>query len=189
MFVPPSTYDIYQATLKEVFFSNLTAWWSILLIAEHQNTNLFNVNVLPSHAFTYPRSGCNRYFSLLFSSSNSDLTNQGQSGIDFCNLALSSPHNHTLTLYVRNPTKVPEAISNNVNVAVIKGTLEDEAMLKIAASCGAKIFVSFAGPTGRLSGTVSLNCTSSIFITPSLFHPWQSHLSREANGALCMKRS
>ncbi|PMD42260.1 hypothetical protein L207DRAFT_307892 [Hyaloscypha variabilis F] len=77
----------------------------------------------------------------------------GQTGIDFCNLALSSPHNHTLTLYARNPTKVPEAISSNSNVTIIKGTLEDEVMLKIAASCGAKIFVSFAGPTGRLSGT------------------------------------
>jgi hypothetical protein len=37
-------------------------------------------------------------------------------------------------------------------------------MLKIAASSGATIFVSFAGPTGRLSGTVSLPCASSHFV-------------------------
>ncbi|KAE9369725.1 hypothetical protein N431DRAFT_414017 [Stipitochalara longipes BDJ] len=77
----------------------------------------------------------------------------GQTGVNFCNLALSPPHNHTLTLYVRNPAKVPEDISSNSNVNVIEGTLENEATLKTAASCGATIFVSFAGPTGWPRGT------------------------------------
>ena len=78
----------------------------------------------------------------------------GQTGIDFCNAAL--PLGHKLTLYVRTPSKVPKEISDNENVTIIQGTLEDEEGLKKAAACGASIFVSFAGPTYGSKGTVCL---------------------------------
>jgi len=77
----------------------------------------------------------------------------GQTGLDFCALALSPSHNHTLTLYVRNPSKLPEALTSNPNVTVIQGTFDDEAGLRKAASCGSDVFVSFAGPVARSTGT------------------------------------
>jgi hypothetical protein len=55
---------------------------------------------------------------------------------------------------VRTPSKVPKEISDNENVTIIQGTLEDEEGLKKAAACGASIFVSFAGPTYGSKGTV-----------------------------------
>jgi hypothetical protein len=56
---------------------------------------------------------------------------------------------------------VPETIASNSNVTIIKGTLDDEAVLMTAASCGATIFVSFAGPTTMAKGTVSLYLVAS----------------------------
>jgi hypothetical protein len=63
---------------------------------------------------------------------------------------------HKLTLYVRSPSKVPKDISDNENVTIIQGTLEDEEGLKKAATSGASIFVSFAGPTYGSKGTACL---------------------------------
>lgn len=70
----------------------------------------------------------------------------GQSGLEFCSAALNE--GHQLTLYVRNPGKVPAAISGNEKVTVIHGTLENESSLRKAIESGATIFVSFAGPVG-----------------------------------------
>lgn len=62
---------------------------------------------------------------------------------------------HTLTLYVRNPAKVPAEVTQNDRVAVLQGELEDEEGLKRAAECGADVFVCLAGPTmGKREGTV-----------------------------------
>ena len=63
---------------------------------------------------------------------------------------------HTLTLYVRNPSKTPAEFATNPNLHTIQGELGDEEGLKKAAACGAEIFVSLAGPTlGKREGTVS----------------------------------
>jgi NAD dependent epimerase/dehydratase family enzyme len=63
---------------------------------------------------------------------------------------------HTLTLYVRNPSKTPAEFATNPNLHTIQGELGDEEGLKKAAVCGAEIFVSLAGPTlGKREGTVS----------------------------------
>jgi putative NADH-flavin reductase len=78
----------------------------------------------------------------------------GQSGLDFCRAALQQAHQ--LTLYVRNPKKLPEDVKGNALVSVIKGTLEDESQLRRAITSGATVFVSFAGPTANSKGTVSL---------------------------------
>jgi len=85
----------------------------------------------------------------------------GQTGLDFCHLALSQ--HHTLTLYARNPAKLPSTIADNENVTVIKGTLEDEDGLRKAVSNGAKIFVSFAGPVSRSVGTPVTDAMKKIF--------------------------
>ncbi|PGG98829.1 hypothetical protein AJ80_09466 [Polytolypa hystricis UAMH7299] len=85
----------------------------------------------------------------------------GQTGLDFCHAALNQ--GHTLTLYVRNPSKLPADITGNSNVTVIKGTLEDVAGLQQAATCGATIFVSFAGPVSSSKGTPVTDAMKAIF--------------------------
>jgi nucleoside-diphosphate-sugar epimerase len=63
---------------------------------------------------------------------------------------------HTLTLYVRNPSKIPAEFAANPNLHTIQGELGDEEGLKKVAACRAEIFVSLAGPTlGKREGTVS----------------------------------
>jgi len=62
---------------------------------------------------------------------------------------------HKLTLYVRTPSKIPSDLSSNSNLTVIQGELMDAEGLKRAATCGADIFISLAGPTmGKREGTV-----------------------------------
>lgn len=85
----------------------------------------------------------------------------GQSGIDFCTIALES--GHRLTLYLRNPDKLSSSLKENANVEVLKGTFEDQEGLKKAAACGAKIFVSFAGPTTNSKGTPVTECMKILF--------------------------
>ena len=75
---------------------------------------------------------------------------------------------HTLTLYVRNPSKMDVEVDTNPNLHTIQGELEDEEGLKKAAACGAEIFVCLAGPTlGKREGTVSLR---SFCGSPMLIH-------------------
>ncbi|KAJ9625995.1 hypothetical protein H2204_010294 [Knufia peltigerae] len=68
----------------------------------------------------------------------------GPSGLDFCDAALES--GHSLTVYARNPSKLPGRIAKNPNVAVIQGQFDDVEGLRNAASCGADACVSFLGP-------------------------------------------
>lgn len=78
----------------------------------------------------------------------------GLCGLIFMRAALKA--GHSLTLYVRNPVKLPTEVAENKNVNVIQGELSDEEGLKCAAGCGADVFVCFAGPTlGKKEGTVS----------------------------------
>lgn len=72
--------------------------------------------------------------------------------MEFCYAALDE--GHQLTLYVRNPAKIPAAITGNEKVTVIHGTLENESSLRKAIGSGATIFISFAGPVGPSKGTV-----------------------------------
>jgi hypothetical protein len=77
----------------------------------------------------------------------------GPSGLAFCNAALDAKHR--LTLFVRNPSKVPQAIAQNTNAGIIEGGFDDMVALEAAAKCGADIFVSFIGPISGHKGTVS----------------------------------
>jgi uncharacterized protein YbjT (DUF2867 family) len=79
----------------------------------------------------------------------------GPSGLAFCNAALDAKHR--LTLFVRNPSKVPQAIAQNTNAGIIEGGFDDMVALEAAAKCGADIFVSFIGPISGHKGTVSLS--------------------------------
>ncbi|OXC65616.1 hypothetical protein AYX13_05350 [Cryptococcus neoformans] len=85
----------------------------------------------------------------------------GQSGLEFCYAALDE--GHQLTLYVRNPAKIPAAITGNEKVTVIHGTLENESSLRKAIGSGATIFISFAGPVGPSKGTPITDAMKSIF--------------------------
>lgn len=83
-------------------------------------------------------------------------------GLDFCAAALKQ--GHKLTLYVRNPTKIPPEIASSDDVTVIKGNLEDVAGLEQATASGATHFVSFAGPTVNSKGTVSNNTPEALLL-------------------------
>jgi hypothetical protein len=63
-------------------------------------------------------------------------------GQAFCLSALRD--SHTLTLYVRNASKLPAEIS--ANSTVLTGQLDDAHALEEAISCGAKTCISFLGP-------------------------------------------
>ncbi|RMZ72433.1 hypothetical protein GMOD_00007417 [Pyrenophora seminiperda CCB06] len=63
-------------------------------------------------------------------------------GIDFCLAALRD--GHELTLYARNPSKIPPEIADQANVVV--GALTDAAKVETAVASGAKTCVSFLGP-------------------------------------------
>ncbi|KAF2826718.1 hypothetical protein CC86DRAFT_369900 [Ophiobolus disseminans] len=63
-------------------------------------------------------------------------------GLAFCFAALRN--SHTLTLYVRNASKLPTEISSNATTIV--GDLHDAAALEKAISGGAKTCISFLGP-------------------------------------------
>ena len=72
---------------------------------------------------------------------------------------------YKLTILARNPSKLPESVSRNPDVSIIKGEFNDEARLQEAASCGAKILITFAGPAlGKREGTVSARCSSYIIV-------------------------
>jgi NAD dependent epimerase/dehydratase family enzyme len=78
----------------------------------------------------------------------------GLCGLIFTRVALEA--GHSLTLYIRNPAKLPAEVAENENVNIIQGELGDEDGLKRAVGCSADVFVCLAGPTlGRKEGTVS----------------------------------
>ncbi|KAK2762132.1 hypothetical protein FQN54_001139 [Arachnomyces sp. PD_36] len=75
----------------------------------------------------------------------------GPSGLAFCEAALEA--GHQITIYARNPAKIPTEITDQAKVDVVKGQLDDEAALKRAVGAGASVFVSFAGPVASNKGT------------------------------------
>lgn len=78
----------------------------------------------------------------------------GACGLVFVHAALET--GHTVTVYVRAPSKIPKDLSTNTNLYIIQGEFGDEEGLKRAAACGADVFISLAGPTfGNRNGTVS----------------------------------
>lgn len=78
----------------------------------------------------------------------------GLCGLVFIRAALEA--SYEVTVYARTPSKIPDDLSSNPNVHTIQGELGDEEGLEKAATCGADIFLSLAGPTlGRCEGTVS----------------------------------
>ncbi|KAH8723584.1 hypothetical protein GQ44DRAFT_685095 [Phaeosphaeriaceae sp. PMI808] len=85
----------------------------------------------------------------------------GPSGLEFCNAALT--RGQALTLYVRNPSKLPTHIVNGAHVSVVKGTLEDISSFERAAASGPTVFVSFAGPVANSKGTPVTDAMKRIF--------------------------
>ncbi|KAF1962647.1 hypothetical protein CC80DRAFT_521705 [Byssothecium circinans] len=85
----------------------------------------------------------------------------GPSGLEFCNTALT--RGHALTLYVRNPSKLPTDIVNGAQVSVVEGTLEDISSFERAAASGPTVFVSFAGPVAKSKGTPVMDAMKRIF--------------------------
>jgi hypothetical protein len=65
-------------------------------------------------------------------------------GLAFCLAALRD--SHTLTLYIRNASKLPASISSSPSVTTIVGDLANVTALETAVSCGAATCVSFLGP-------------------------------------------
>jgi hypothetical protein len=85
----------------------------------------------------------------------------GPSGIEFCKLALNE--GHQITIYARSPSKLPNDVSSHANAIVFQGTFDDQAGLESAAKCGAKRFISFAGPTANMKGTPVADCFKILF--------------------------
>ncbi|KAE8312105.1 hypothetical protein BDV41DRAFT_307527 [Aspergillus transmontanensis] len=85
----------------------------------------------------------------------------GPSGTEFCSAALEQ--GHQLSLFVRNPQKLPLELSGNPNVTVIHGTFEDVTKMEQAVGCGARIFVPFAGPIYGSKGTPVTEAIKLIF--------------------------
>ncbi|KNG91364.1 hypothetical protein ANOM_000477 [Aspergillus nomiae NRRL 13137] len=75
----------------------------------------------------------------------------GAIGSKFCALALNK--GHRLSLLVRTPRNLPQNLVQHTDVEIIEGALDEETALDTAASCGASIFVSFAGPPIGTEGT------------------------------------
>ncbi|PVH74505.1 NmrA family protein [Cadophora sp. DSE1049] len=61
-------------------------------------------------------------------------------------------HKHIVTIYARNPSKIPKDISDVANVKIIGGDLMDVEGLSKAIE-GQDIIVSLLGPAGRVKGT------------------------------------
>lgn len=79
----------------------------------------------------------------------------GITGQIFTRAALEA--GHQLTLYVRTPSKLSLDLASHSNLTIIQGELDSLEGLTQAASCGADVFVSLAGPTmGKREGTVCL---------------------------------
>ncbi|CAK3819394.1 Hypothetical predicted protein [Lecanosticta acicola] len=93
----------------------------------------------------------------------------GPSGLAFLKEALHADHN--LTIYARNPSKLPRNIANNPNVQIIQGTFDDVAAVRRSLRTGATVLVSFAGPKLPDRGTVSPSPK-----TPQPQHPLQQQM-------------
>ncbi|KAH7011056.1 hypothetical protein EDB80DRAFT_571256 [Ilyonectria destructans] len=76
-------------------------------------------------------------------------------------------HGHTVTVYARNPSKIPSDISNLPTI--IQGELADAERLTKAIK-GQDVIVSLLGPTGSVSGTPYTDAYCLIF---SLMKRWK----------------
>jgi len=59
-----------------------------------------------------------------------------------------------VTVYVRNPSKLPETVTSNENATVLQGTFDNIKAATEALHCGAEALVTFAGPQPPSKGTV-----------------------------------
>ncbi|KAJ4286486.1 hypothetical protein N0V90_013186 [Kalmusia sp. IMI 367209] len=74
----------------------------------------------------------------------------GAAGSRFIPIALEKGHH--LTIYARSPEKLPASTRSHERVKIIQGTFDNLEKLEEAASCGADVFVSFAGPEKPVPG-------------------------------------
>ncbi|OJJ32867.1 hypothetical protein ASPWEDRAFT_137373 [Aspergillus wentii DTO 134E9] len=92
----------------------------------------------------------------------------GPTGILTVHTALE--HNHTVTIYARNPSKLPASISSNPNVRIIRGDLTEAEALSKAVE-GQDAIVSLLGPsTGNVAGNPFTDAYQLIF---SLMKRWE----------------
>ncbi|KAH8586622.1 NmrA family protein [Bisporella sp. PMI_857] len=77
-------------------------------------------------------------------------------------------HDHIVTIYARNPSKVPTDISDVANVKIFGGDLTDAEGLSKAIE-GQDVIVSLLGPAGRVEGTPFTDAYLLIF---SLMKRW-----------------
>lgn len=61
---------------------------------------------------------------------------------------------HQVTIYARNPSKLPENVTKDSNVEIVKGDFDDLDAVRTAVAKGAGTLVSFAGPGVGSKGTV-----------------------------------
>ncbi|KAJ5414393.1 hypothetical protein N7509_001020 [Penicillium cosmopolitanum] len=90
----------------------------------------------------------------------------GQTGILTVQTALE--HNHIVTIYARNPSKLPTNIAHHPNIKIIRGDLTDAEALSKAVE-GQDAIVSLLGPTGNVTGTPFTDAYHLIF---SLMKRW-----------------
>lgn len=76
----------------------------------------------------------------------------GACGLIFISEALQAGHN--LTLYARSPSKFSKDVSENENVRIVKGGLDDIDSLKEALARRPEAIVSFLGPDVPSKGMV-----------------------------------
>lgn len=90
--------------------------------------------------------------SIMLSSRTISNIKSGPSGIAFVEEALKAEHE--LTIYARNPSKLPENVQGDSKVTIIQGTFEDMEAAGKALHTGATALISFAGPGMPAKGTV-----------------------------------
>lgn len=77
----------------------------------------------------------------------------GPSGLVFLDETLKA--GHEVTIFARNPSKLPADASSNPKVHIVKGEFSDLDKAKEALNHGAEVLVSFAGPSLPNKGTVT----------------------------------
>jgi hypothetical protein len=72
-------------------------------------------------------------------------------------------HNHSLTLYVRSPGKLPQDIKDNAKVNILQGGFDaDLETIRPAITNRVEAIVSTAGPIASNNGNGTVSCPPSI---------------------------
>lgn len=83
---------------------------------------------------------------------------------------------HRLTLYVRSPSKLPQDVTNNINVSIVEGDFNNMDAVREALHAGAEVLVSLVGPAIPNKGMVRS------FIPSLLLNCWNMQLLMKSTG-------